>query len=69
MNLESWARQKFPMIRDVKYRWSGQVQEPSDYLAYIGVAPTSGTVTRGIQTPAAPPRPARTPRPTCHQGS
>jgi glycine/D-amino acid oxidase-like deaminating enzyme/nitrite reductase/ring-hydroxylating ferredoxin subunit len=40
--LEAWTREKFPAVRDVVRRWSGQVQEPSDYLAYIGRAPTSG---------------------------
>ncbi|HEV7299539.1 MAG TPA: FAD-dependent oxidoreductase [Tepidisphaeraceae bacterium] len=40
--LEDWAREKFPMVEDVVYRWSGQVQEPSDALGYIGRAPTKG---------------------------
>ena len=39
--LESWAREKFPMIRNVVSRWSGQVQEPADYLGFIGRAKTS----------------------------
>jgi Rieske Fe-S protein len=39
--LEVWAREKFPMCRDVKYRWSGQVQEPADGVAFIGKAPTA----------------------------
>ena len=38
MALEKWAREKFPMIREVTVRWSGQVQEPDDYLAFIGRA-------------------------------
>jgi glycine/D-amino acid oxidase-like deaminating enzyme/nitrite reductase/ring-hydroxylating ferredoxin subunit len=38
--LETWARLKFPMMREVHYRWSGQVQEPADGLAFIGRAPT-----------------------------
>jgi Rieske Fe-S protein len=41
MNLEKWARENFPMIKDVKYRWSGQVQEPSDYLGFLGRALTA----------------------------
>jgi glycine/D-amino acid oxidase-like deaminating enzyme/nitrite reductase/ring-hydroxylating ferredoxin subunit len=40
-HLENWARKQFPMIGDVVGRWSGQVQEPSDYVAYIGIAPTA----------------------------
>ena len=38
MSLEKWAREKFPMVRDVTARWSGQVQEPDDYVAFIGRA-------------------------------
>jgi glycine/D-amino acid oxidase-like deaminating enzyme/nitrite reductase/ring-hydroxylating ferredoxin subunit len=40
LRLESWARQKFPMMGRVRYRWSGQVQEPADGLAFIGRALT-----------------------------
>ena len=40
MRLESWAREKFPMLGRVRYRWSGQVQEPADGLAFIGRALT-----------------------------
>ena len=36
--LESWARERFP-IGEVEYRWSGQVLEPVDGLAYIGRNP------------------------------
>ncbi|HEX3356187.1 MAG TPA: FAD-dependent oxidoreductase [Tepidisphaeraceae bacterium] len=38
--LEQWAREKFPKIGRVRYRWSGQVQEPADGLAFIGHALT-----------------------------
>jgi glycine/D-amino acid oxidase-like deaminating enzyme/nitrite reductase/ring-hydroxylating ferredoxin subunit len=38
--LEAWARQRFPM-RETAFRWSGQVLEPADGLAFIGPAPTS----------------------------
>jgi glycine/D-amino acid oxidase-like deaminating enzyme/nitrite reductase/ring-hydroxylating ferredoxin subunit len=41
MRLERWAREKFPMIGEVKVRWSGQVQEPDDGLAFIGRALTA----------------------------
>ncbi|CAK7205724.1 hypothetical protein SEUCBS139899_008503 [Sporothrix eucalyptigena] len=35
--LETWARERFP-VKDggADYRWSGQIQEPVDYMAYIG---------------------------------
>lgn len=39
VRLEQWARERFPMIESVKYRWSGQVMEPVDYMAYIGRNP------------------------------
>ncbi len=34
--LETWARERFPMAGKVAFRWSGQVMEPVDSLAYIG---------------------------------
>lgn len=37
--LETWARQRFPMIESVTYRWSGQVMETQDGLAFIGRNP------------------------------
>ena len=37
--IEEWARQRFPMIQSVDYRWSGQVMEPVDYMGYIGRNP------------------------------
>lgn len=37
--LESWARAIFPMIEFIEFRWSGQVMEPADSLAYIGHNP------------------------------
>ena len=39
--LLAWAREKFPSVGEAKYRWSGQVQEPSDGIAFIGKAPTA----------------------------
>ena len=36
--LESWTRERFP-IEGVKYRWSGQVMEPHDSIAFIGHNP------------------------------
>jgi Rieske Fe-S protein len=37
--LEQWTRERFPMMRDVTYRWAGQVMEPVDSLAFIGHNP------------------------------
>jgi nitrite reductase/ring-hydroxylating ferredoxin subunit len=37
--LERWTRQRFPMIESIEYRWSGEVLEPIDGLAFIGRNP------------------------------
>jgi glycine/D-amino acid oxidase-like deaminating enzyme/nitrite reductase/ring-hydroxylating ferredoxin subunit len=37
--LESWTRKRFRMAGDVAHRWSGQVLEPADGLAFIGRNP------------------------------
>jgi glycine/D-amino acid oxidase-like deaminating enzyme/nitrite reductase/ring-hydroxylating ferredoxin subunit len=37
--LEQWVREKFPMAGDLLYRWSGQVMEPVDGMAFIGRNP------------------------------
>ena len=37
--LEAWARERFPAMREVQFRWSGQVMEPIDGLAFIGQNP------------------------------
>lgn len=39
--LEQWARERFPMMQRIEYRWSGQVMEPVDGLAFIGRDPGS----------------------------
>jgi glycine/D-amino acid oxidase-like deaminating enzyme/nitrite reductase/ring-hydroxylating ferredoxin subunit len=36
--LESWTRERFP-IEGIEYRWSGQVMEPQDSIAFIGRNP------------------------------
>lgn len=36
--LIEWTKQRFP-IEDIVYRWSGQVMEPLDSLAFIGANP------------------------------
>ncbi|GHA59937.1 (2Fe-2S) ferredoxin [Pontibacter akesuensis] len=41
LELERWTKLKFPMAQEVLYRWSGQVYEPVDGLAYIGRNPGS----------------------------
>ncbi len=38
-NLEKWAFERFPMIQGIEFRWSGQVMEPTDALAFIGLNP------------------------------
>lgn len=38
--LEAWAQARFPGLGPAGARWSGQVQEPADGLAYIGPHPT-----------------------------
>jgi len=40
-NLERWTRDRFPMMGELAYRWSGQVMEPFDGLAFIGRHPSS----------------------------
>jgi glycine/D-amino acid oxidase-like deaminating enzyme/nitrite reductase/ring-hydroxylating ferredoxin subunit len=37
--LERWTRHRFPMIEAIEYRWSGEVMEPVDGLAFIGRNP------------------------------
>ena len=34
--IEAWTRQRFPIAGEVAYRWSGEVMEPSDGLAFLG---------------------------------
>lgn len=37
--LESWARERFPMMGEVEFVWGGQVMETIDGLAFIGRNP------------------------------
>jgi glycine/D-amino acid oxidase-like deaminating enzyme/nitrite reductase/ring-hydroxylating ferredoxin subunit len=37
--LQDWTRERFPMAGEAAYRWSGQVLEPADSLAFIGRNP------------------------------
>ena len=38
-NLISWTKEHFPYFNDIEYKWSGQVMEPVDCLAFIGKNP------------------------------
>jgi glycine/D-amino acid oxidase-like deaminating enzyme/nitrite reductase/ring-hydroxylating ferredoxin subunit len=37
--LESWTRRRYPSFGEVRYRWSGQVLEPIDYMPFTGRNP------------------------------
>lgn len=37
--LADWTRERFPTAGTIAYRWSGQVIEPIDYVAFIGRNP------------------------------
>jgi glycine/D-amino acid oxidase-like deaminating enzyme/nitrite reductase/ring-hydroxylating ferredoxin subunit len=37
--LEAWTRERFPMVEEIPYRWSGQVMEPADFNGFIGRNP------------------------------
>lgn len=37
--LERWTKRRFPMVESIEYRWSGEVMEPMDGLAFIGRNP------------------------------
>jgi glycine/D-amino acid oxidase-like deaminating enzyme/nitrite reductase/ring-hydroxylating ferredoxin subunit len=37
--LEQWTRARFPHAEETRFRWSGQVWEPVDHLAFIGRNP------------------------------
>jgi glycine/D-amino acid oxidase-like deaminating enzyme/nitrite reductase/ring-hydroxylating ferredoxin subunit len=41
--LEKWASERYPDIK-FDYRWSGQIQEPADFIAYIGLDPGTENV-------------------------
>jgi len=40
---EKWTKERYPDIQ-FNYRWSGQVEEPADLIAYIGRNPQSNNV-------------------------
>ncbi|HEX8650502.1 MAG TPA: FAD-dependent oxidoreductase [Pyrinomonadaceae bacterium] len=37
--LEKWARKRFPVMEEIEFRWSGQVMETIDGVAFIGRNP------------------------------
>ena len=37
--IEAWVRERYPMAGSVDFRWSGEVMEPADGLAYLGRNP------------------------------
>jgi glycine/D-amino acid oxidase-like deaminating enzyme/nitrite reductase/ring-hydroxylating ferredoxin subunit len=37
--LEEWTRERFPTVEGLTHRWSGQILEPNDYVAFIGKNP------------------------------
>jgi Rieske Fe-S protein len=39
VRLEAWARTRFPMITGAELVWGGQVMEPIDGVAFIGINP------------------------------
>src|SRR5256714_149332 len=42
--LEHWMRERFPQIAAIDYKWSGQVMEPVDGVAFIGRNPMNENV-------------------------
>ena len=38
-NLTNWTKEHFPYFNEVEYKWSGQIMEPVDCLAFIGKNP------------------------------
>lgn len=37
--LEQWARERYPSLGSIDYRWSGQVLEPVDFMPFSGLNP------------------------------
>lgn len=42
--LAAWTRARFPAMQEVIYRWSGQVMEPADRVAFIGRSTSHGEI-------------------------
>ncbi|HEY0165066.1 MAG TPA: FAD-dependent oxidoreductase [Sphingomicrobium sp.] len=43
-HLEAWTSEHFPSFRGARYRWSGQVLEPVDFMPYSGRNPGSQNI-------------------------
>ena len=43
-HLERWARERFSLFDEVRFRWSGQVMEPVDFMPYSGRNPGNRNV-------------------------
>jgi len=43
-HLEGWTRERFPELGQVRYRWSGQVMEPVDFMPYSGRNPGNDNI-------------------------
>jgi glycine/D-amino acid oxidase-like deaminating enzyme/nitrite reductase/ring-hydroxylating ferredoxin subunit len=42
--LIAWTKKRFPQMQEIVYRWSGQVLEPVDYMAFIGKNPGNDNI-------------------------
>ncbi len=42
--IEQWTKERFPMIKNIPYRWSGHIIEPMDSTGFIGRNPLDKTV-------------------------
>lgn len=42
--IEAWVRERYPMAGTVDFRWSGEVMEPADGIAYLGRNPMDHNV-------------------------
>jgi glycine/D-amino acid oxidase-like deaminating enzyme/nitrite reductase/ring-hydroxylating ferredoxin subunit len=43
-HLEAWTREHYSSFGDVRYRWSGQVMEPVDFMPYSGRNPGNDNI-------------------------
>jgi len=42
--IEDWTRQRYPMLGEVEFRWSGQVLEPIDFMPFTGRNPGDSNI-------------------------
>lgn len=42
--LEQWARERFPLMQEIEFKWSGQIIEPVDSIAFIGRNPSDQNI-------------------------